>query len=268
MNIKCSVIIPVFNCEEFIEETVESVLKQTLEEIEIILIDDYSTDKSFEIMKKISEKDQRIKIYKNESNCGVALTRNKGIDLSSGRYIALLDSDDVWLPDKLEKQLNDLKIKDCKISYCSYGFIDREGNNLGFDFIVPSTVNLTKILSKSVISCSTVVAERELFLRHKFKTDYYHEDFVLWIDMLKDCKIAFGLTEVLAAIRIMRSSRSGDKVNSARQRWIVYRKYLNLNLFRSAYHYLIYMILSIKKYRKLRKVLYAGNGNEKENFDC
>ena len=255
MDIKCSVIIPMYNCERFIEETVESVLKQTIKEIEIILIDDCSTDKSFDLIKKISDKDKRVKVYKNEENYGVALTRNKGIDLSSGKYIALLDSDDVWMPDKLEKQLNDIKVKDCQISYCSYGFIDRDGNNLGYDFIVPSSVNLTKILSKSVISCSTVIAERELFLKHKFNAEYYHEDFVLWIDMLRECKISFGQTEILAKLRIMKGSRSGDKANSAKQRWIVYRKYLNLNMLSSIYHFLIYILLGIKKYWRLRKVL-------------
>jgi teichuronic acid biosynthesis glycosyltransferase TuaG len=130
-----------------------------------------------------------------------------------------------------------------------------EGNHLAQDFIVPPSVNLTKLLSRSVISCSTVIAERELFLKHKFKQEYYHEDFVLWIDMLKDCKISFGHTEVLAKLRIMRDSRSGNKVNSAKQRWIVYREYLNLDPVSSLYHYLIYIFLGLKKYWRLRKVL-------------
>lgn len=255
LDIKCSVIIPVYNCDRFIAETVESVQRQTIQELEIIIIDDCSTDNSLEIIKKIAEHDERIKIFQNEINSGVAQTRNKGIELSSGAYITLLDGDDVWLPDKLEKQLNYLASKGGSISYCSYGFIDNEGHDLGTDFIVPSSITLTKLLSNSVISCSTVIAERELFLRHKFNKDYYHEDFVLWIDILKECEIAFGHTDVLAKIRIRKGSRSGNKLNSAKQRWLVYKNYLHLNMASSAYFYSIYIFLTIHKYWRLRKAL-------------
>ncbi|HAE61826.1 MAG TPA: glycosyl transferase [Eubacteriaceae bacterium] len=251
----CSVVIPVYNRENYIAQTLESVRKQSFSDIEIILIDDCSTDGSYDLMRELSKADHRISVYKNEKNLGVADTRNKGVALARGKYIALLDSDDIWLYDKLEKQMNHLKEKDCRLSYCSYGFIDKNGNDIGGVFKVPSSIDLGGLLKRNVISCSTVLAERELFEKYPFNKTYYHEDLVEWINMLKECKVSYGYTKELAKIRIMKGSKSGDKLNAAKQRWLIYRNHMDMNLVVSSFYFLNYALFSAIKYRSIRKDL-------------
>jgi len=250
---QCSVIMPIYNSEQFLEKTLESVLKQTFADFELIAIDDCSSDSSYEILQRMAKEDKRIKIYRNKENSGVANTRNRGIEAAQGKYIALLDSDDLWLPEKLEKQIDYIERKGCMLSYCSYGFIDKDNNDIGNVFCVPSHINMKDLLKKNVISCSTVIVEREFFLKHKFNSEYYHEDFVTWIDMLKECQNSYGHVEELAKIRIMNGSRSGNKMNSAKQRWLVYRNYLNMGVPIACYYYSNYAFLCIIKYWTLRK---------------
>lgn len=252
---ECSVIIPVYNSLGFIEKTLESVLNQTFRNFEIIVVDDNSSDRSYEILKRISKKDHRVRIFRNDQNHGVAQTRNRGIELARGKYIALLDSDDIWLPEKLERQIAFMQEKGCSLTYCSYGFTDKNDNTIEGTFYVPPCVDLKTILKRNVISCSTVMADRQLFLRHKFKSTYYHEDYAVWIDMLKECKISYGYTGVLAKIRIMQGTRSGNKFNSAKHRWLIYRKHLKMNLFKAGFFYANYIFYSGKKYWELRKEL-------------
>lgn len=252
---ECTVIIPVYNSERFIEKTVRSVLNQTFVDFELIAIDDCSTDQSYEILLTLAKSDGRIRVFRNESNCGAAKTRNIGLDLAQGEYIALLDSDDLWLPEKLAAQIAFAREKKAILTYCSYGFIDKEDKNIGSTFLVPASADLKTLLKRNIISCSTVLAKREFFLRHKFNDRYYHEDFVAWIDMLRDCKVAYGWEPELAKIRIMRGTRSGDKLNSAKHRWRVYRKHLQMGVPKTLYYYLNYLFYSLIKYRKLKKEL-------------
>jgi glycosyltransferase involved in cell wall biosynthesis len=252
---QCSVVIPVYNREDYITQTVESVLEQSFSDFEILLIDDCSTDGSYDLLKGLERKDERIKVYKNKVNLGVAETRNKGVSLSRGKYIALLDSDDIWLKDKLKKQMAHINDKECRISYCSYGFIDRNGNDIGGVFQVPPYIDLSGLLKRNVISCSTVLAERELFEKYPFNKDYYHEDLVEWINMLKECKISYGYTGKLAKIRIMKGSKSGDKANAAKQRWLIYRNHMEMGLLASSFYFFNYALFSAIKYRSIRKDL-------------
>lgn len=253
MESKCSVILPIYNSELYLKKTLESILNQTFVDFELIAIDDCSTDSSYEILQRMSEMDKRIRIYKNTKNLGVAKTRNRGIELAKGKYIALIDSDDVWAPKKLEIQIEFMQQEGCSLSYCSYGFIDKDNNDIGDVFYVPPHINLNSLLKKNVISCSTVIADRELFLKHKFNTEFYHEDFVTWIDMLKECKDSYGIVEELAKIRIANGSRSANKMNSAKQRWLIYRNYMRMGIPKAFYYYSNYAFLCAIKYWTLRK---------------
>ena len=123
-----SIITPLYNGEEFIRDAVESVLAQTYENWELLVIDDGSSDNGYNIVKEYSDNDKRIKLLKNEKNSGVTKTRNKGIEASDGRYIAFLDSDDMWHREKLEKQLNFMNNKNAAISCTAYARVDRAGN--------------------------------------------------------------------------------------------------------------------------------------------
>ncbi|MBF7097332.1 glycosyltransferase family 2 protein [Alkalibacter mobilis] len=252
---KCSVVVPVYNREDFIEKTLNSVLDQTYKELELIVVDDCSTDRSYEIVKEIANRDPRVVLIKNDVNMGVADTRNIGIQKSSGKYVALLDSDDLWLDNKLEIQINHIEEKGCSLAYCGYGFFDKEGNRIGDTFHVPETVNLNQLLKRNVISCSTVLGERQLFINHKFDKRYYHEDLVAWISMLKECGTAYGVLDELAEITIMKGSKSGNKLKCAKERWKVYRDYLDMRMPLAVYYFLNYAYFSVAKYRPIRKDL-------------
>lgn len=255
MNPECSVVIPVYNRERYIERTIRSVLDQTYPSFEIIAVDDGSTDQSLAILEALAQGDPRILVIQNEKNQGVAETRNRGIQLARGRCIALLDSDDLWLKDKLSRQMALMQEKSARLVYCEYGFLDRAGKDLGERFAVPTEVRFNQLLKRNVISCSTVLGDRQLFLDHPFNKKYYHEDLVAWVDMLKECNVAYGVQEELAKLTIASTGKSADKLLCARERWRIYREHLNMNWWHAGYYFVHYALNSVVKYRPIRKGL-------------
>lgn len=245
-----SVLMPSYNAEKYIEAAIQSVVNQTVTDWELIIIDDQSQDASCEIIERFCAEDSRIRLYKNERNMGAAKSRNRGLDLCRGQYVALLDSDDVWYPEKLAKQLELVKKVDADIVYCSYAIIDEEGNKKCPDFIVPEHTTAKSTLSKSVISCSTALLSKRTVLKYRFPTGYYHEDLAFWLQMLSDGVKAAGVTEVLAEYRVRSYSRASNKVTVAKGRWQIYRRMMKMSAMESAYHFIRYALIGLKKYRK------------------
>ena len=245
-----SVIMPAYNAERFIDAAVRSVMAQTVTDWELLILDDGSRDTTAAIAEKLAAEDARIRFLPNEANMGVAKTRNRGFDLCRGQYVALLDSDDIWLPEKLEKQLALAEQTGADIIYCSYGIMDEEDHPVCEDFIVPPTVSFDQFLTKSVISCSTALLSRKIADRYRFMTQFYHEDLALWLQILQDGHQARGVTAVLARYRIMQGSRASNKLKSALNRWRIYRKHLGLSVGRSLSLLAEYAFLGLKKYRK------------------
>ena len=243
-----SVVMPVYNAEQYLHETINSVLKQSYSNFELIMVDDCSKDRSLEILQEYAQKDSRLKIVKNVRNMGVAQTRNIGIQNSTGKYIALLDSDDVWVNYKLERQVFLLQKTQAQIVYCSYGFIDRFGKIIKKAFIVPETTNFERMLEKSVISCSTAVIDKKLLKQHQFRSEFYHEDYVLWMELMRSGAVAVGDKAVLAFYRQNRKSKSGDKLNSAVHRWRIYRQELGLSFKMSVVTFIKYVFYALLKY--------------------
>lgn len=247
-NLMVSVVIPAYNAERYIEKTVRSVLKQTYTGFEVIIVDDCSSDGTFAIIQALAEEDKRIKVYQNEKNSGVSITRNHAIERAKGKYVALLDADDLWVETKLEKQVKLLQETKAQIAYCSYAFVDENDKEILKPFIVPLTTTYKSTLGKSVISCSTAIIERQLFETYKFEPDVYHEDYVLWLKMLRDNVKAVGDKEVLAYYRLMEGTRSANKINSAIKRWQVYRKSMNMSFVKSVVAMIQYIINGLMKY--------------------
>lgn len=245
-----SVIMPAYNAARFLEEAVRSVMAQTVTDWELLILDDGSKDDTARLAAALAAEDARIRFLPNEKNMGVARTRNRGFDLCRGQYVALLDSDDVWLPEKLEKQLVLAKATGAEIIYCSYGIMDEHGDRLCNDFIVPPTVDFEEFLVKSVISCSTAVLSANIVKNYRFLTEFYHEDLALWLQLLQDGHQARGIEEVLAQYRVMEGSRASNKAKSALNRWRIYRRYLKLPLGKSIVSLVKYMLAGIKKYKK------------------
>lgn len=172
-----SVVMPSYNAEKYISEAIQSVIAQTYTNWELLILDDCSTDGTADKARCFSDLDPRITLYSNPKNIGVALTRNKGMALAKGSWVALLDSDDIWHKDKLEKQLVAAENTGADIIYCSYSLMDKNGEHLS-DFIVPERTSYDDMLRKSVLSCSTVLLRSSILSAHCFFTNYYHEDYV------------------------------------------------------------------------------------------
>ncbi len=244
------VIMPCFNSEQYIGRAIESVISQTYSNWQLLVIDDGSTDESVSVVRSFAEKDLRVHIIVNEKNFGTAKTRNRGFDLFRGDYAALLDSDDIWLPEKLEKQVRLAEKSRADIIYCSYRMIDENGNRLWDDFIVPTVTDFNYMLSSSVISCSTALLSGNIVERYRFPETLYHEDYAFWMMLLRDGAKACGVQEVLAEYRIRAGSRASDKWKVAQGRWHIYRKVLKLPLWKSGEVFIRYMCNGLHKYRK------------------
>lgn len=242
-----TVVIPAYNAEKYIDETIRSVASQTYLNWELIVVDDCSQDATVDIVKSWMGKDPRITLLPSRQNGGVAQARNRGIAAAQGEWIALLDSDDLWLPEKLEKQLALAESAGAELVYCSYMLMEPQKET---PFVVPEETDFEATLVRSVISCSTVLMKAEVARKYPFQTEYYHEDYVLWLSILKDGCRARGCKEVLAKYRLLPNSRAANKWNSARHRWIVYRKFLKLPVYESCRVFGRYALAGLQKYKK------------------
>lgn len=246
-----SVIVPAYNSERYIEAAIRSVIAQTMPDWELIVVDDHSTDGTCAVVKALAAEDPRIHLYVNESNCGAARTRNRGWDLSRGRHVAFLDSDDLWYPTKLETQLRLMEQTGADILYCSYALVDDCGQKS--DYLVPQRVERDALLKENVIGCSTVLLSQQVTRDFRFRTDFYHEDYVLWLQLLQKGYKAVGCTEVLVEWRYTAGSRSFNKWNSARNRWRIYREYLHLPVGKSIGLICNYATAGLRKYARKSK---------------
>lgn len=238
---KVSVIIPVHNSEKYILKCINSVINQTYKNLEIILIDDKSTDNSVELIKKIGDK--RIKLIALEKNSGAAIARNKGIEKSSGDYICFLDSDDYWKPKKIEKQLK--FIKDKAFIYSEYLYLR---NNKTHTAHVPKSLTYNQLLKNSAIFTSTVM----LNMKYLEKEDIYMpnmrmgQDYGAWYKILKKINVAYGMQEVLSVYRVGNKSLSSNKFKAIKRTWNLY-KYENLPLIKRIYCFICYAYNAIKR---------------------
>ena len=245
-----SVIMPAYNMERYINQAIASVVAQTMTQWELLIIDDCSTDSTLEIAGTWAERDARIRALCNESNSGVARTRNWGIELARGRYIAFMDSDDVWRPEKLKKQLEKLSVDKADFSYCSYAIIDAFGKQTRADYLVPEHVTLSDQLKENAIQLSSLLICAEALQDIRFTTSFYHEDYVLGLELLQNGYKAAGCTEVLSEWRYIENSRSFNKWRAARNRWKIYRKFLYLPLLKSMNLFIHYAFAGLRKYSR------------------
>lgn len=241
-----SIITPMYNAKAFIAETMESVLAQTYPYWEMIIVDDVSTDSCAEIVKAYAMKDSRIKYYKHQKNSGVAVARNTAIQKASGRYIAFLDSDDLWKANKLEKQLQFMKEKQVTFCYSDCEIINETGESTGKIRHVPEMQDYKKLLKGNAIPCLTVLIDRSRVSKIEMPL-IPHEDYAAWLSILKTGIVAYGQNEVLAKYRVNSTSLSGNKVQAAIWTWNIYRKQEKLGIIKSIYCFICYMLAAIKK---------------------
>jgi hypothetical protein len=210
-NLECSVIMPVHNAEKFIEKTLNSVINQTVKNFEVICVDDCSTDKSVEIIKNFQSKDSRIKLIQNETNLKVSQTRNVGVQHAAAEWVALLDSDDAWEPEYLESVIKRRNETNGLLMCTSCKYMNDEGELLESEFIIDSEITYKKLLKQNKILCSSVFVKKELLQKYPFYADKVHEDYVCWLSILKEIKVAYGVTEPLMIYRLTTGSKSRNK---------------------------------------------------------
>lgn len=245
-----SVITPCYNLEKCIAVAIESVIAQIYTNWEMLVIDDSSSDNSADVIKKYALKDSRIKYLRTEKPSGSpALPRNIGIENAMGKYIAFLDADDVWVPEKLQLQVDFLEKNGYDLVYSFYEKINWDGirNNR---IVQTHKESIYKNLLKSnSIPCSTSIVKREAIGKTRFK-QIPQEDFCFWLDILKKGYIAHNLCKVTTLYREAKTSRSANKFNMFKGYWNVIRKHQHIKLFPACYYMLTYTMLGFAKYLK------------------
>ncbi len=244
-----SIIVPAYNAARFIGETIKSVQSQTYKAWEMIIVDDCSSDNTCDIVEAIGESDERVTLIRHTRNGGPSAARNSALKAAKCRYIAFLDSDDMWLPLKLERQLAFMNKGEIRFSFTQYRrFYDACDH--GRIIPIPLQIDYRGLLKNTAIATSTVIVDREMTGPFKMVNTYY-DDFALWLDLLKRGITAHGLQEDLMRYRIVAKSVSRHKGKSALWVWRTYRNVEHLGLFYSAWCFVNYAARAYVKYKKI-----------------
>jgi teichuronic acid biosynthesis glycosyltransferase TuaG len=248
-NFKVSIITALYNAEDYIEETICSVLNQDYQNWELILVDDMSIDNSSIIVKKYINIDERIKyLYSNKKlfACGA---RNLGTDMATGKFIAFLDSDDKWHPNKLTKQVAFMLKNDLSITFTGYDVIDSSGK-FRYKVFPPSYVDYKKLLSSgNSIGCLTLIYDCNIMGKQYFlSSKYLHEDYILWLNILRTTNIKiYSLYDSLAYYRIHRNSKSHNKFKSFLHSYLIWKNIERIPLHKRVFYSLGYIFYGLKK---------------------
>lgn len=241
-----SIITPLYNSELFITETIESVINQTYKNWEMIITDDNSTDKGLEIVKKYSQEDNRIKYTELKNNEGAAVCRNISIGKSKGKYIAFLDSDDLWKSDKLERQIKFMEDNNYYFTFTKYQQLLENGEKIDKYIDVPKVIDYKKALLYNPVGCLTAIYNQEKLGKIYMPLIRKRQDYGLWLKILKRTK-GYGLNESLAYYRLRKVSMSSNKIEMVKWHWILYRNIENLSLLNSIKYIIIYVFVKILK---------------------
>lgn len=229
-----SIIMPTYNCAKFIGKTIESVIAQTYENWELIIVDDCSKDNTEEVVSKY--KDNRIKYYRLKNNSGAAVARTEAMKKAIGSYMAFLDSDDLWKEDKIEKQLEFMNKNNYNFTCTEYEQIDEEGKKLNKVIKVKKRADYNRILLDCPVGNSTVMYNVEKLGKFEVPNIRKRNDDALWLQILKKEKYIYGMPYVLMEYRIRSNSISSNKLSLVKYHWQLYREIEHLSVFRSVFH--------------------------------
>lgn len=241
---------PAYNSEKYIAESIFSVIAQQYLNWELIVIDDSSSDNTVNIVRKIVDKDSRIKLFINKNNLGVAKSRNRGIDASAGEWLAFLDSDDIWQKEKLSKQFEVVVKETAEFVFTGVRYINEEGKHFKGNYEVPREVSYKELKRHNVIACSSVLLRKEYFADLRMRTGNLHEDFATWLEILKNGRTAHGINEPLLVYRLYKSSRSGNKLKTFVMTYNAFRA-VDIGPFGAVYYTICHVLASINKYSKI-----------------
>lgn len=245
--VSVSIITPVFNSEKYIRQCIESVLAQTHTNWEHILVDDCSSDQSEAVIRSYQKEDSRIKYHKLEKNSGAGVARNKAIEQATGNFIAFLDSDDLWHPEKLEKQVHFMQKNGYHFTFTSYDMVDEAGNTMSKVLKAKKRVSYESALYKNPIGCLTVMYDVGYFGKQYMPAIRKRQDYALWLKLLKKGD-AFGLDEILSSYRTGNQSISSNKFKLIKYEWKIYREQEGLSLGKSIFYLFSAIIIKLKSY--------------------
>ena len=247
MSALVSIITPSYNSSRFINECISSVLEQTYTNWELIIVDDASDDNSRKLISNIAETDNRIKFEFLSKNIGVAGARNIALEMSRGRYVAFLDSDDVWKKEKLATQIDFMQLHDISFSFSSYQPMSENGMEFFREIIVPSKIDYNSFLKNTIIGCLTVVLDKYKLGDIKMPNLKTSQDMALWLSIMRGGVTAYGIEKSLAYYRIVGDSNTSNKFKVIQGVWKIYIIEEGLGYMRGAWCFLNYTFNAIKK---------------------
>ena len=241
-----SIIVPCHNSAKFITATLNSIIAQDYQSWELIIIDDQSTDDTRAIVEKFSSKYNNVQFIPLPKNMGVSNSRNIGMAKAIGKYIAFLDSDDIWLENKLSRQVAYMEDKMLAMTFCAYKRINEDGAIISGVTPAPFSVGYEQLLSHNMIIFSTSMILKGVIGNLEF-SKAGHEDWIFFLQLFKKCKLGYGINEPLALYRIRKGSISSNKLKAVVKTWKILRESEKLGLVKSMYHFSKYAVLTILK---------------------
>lgn len=237
-----SIITPVYNAARFIGETIESVINQSYQNWELILVNDCSTDNSVQIIEEWMNQDSRVTLYQLSENGGAAVARNKGLELAKGEFIAFIDSDDYWHKEKLTKQICFMKENQYQFTYTNFNLISEDGIVIKESVKIPTSLNYSGLLKNTSIACSTVVINRNAIGDFRMPLVRKGQDTATWLMLMRERNIvAYGLDEVLNSYRQVSGSISSNRIAALKRTWNTYYNLEKLPFPKAAYYFAHYV---------------------------
>ena len=243
-----SVIIPVYNAARFLDRTLNSIFAQTYKNIEIVLVDDCSKDESAEIIAQYKKENPGIVYHLQETNQGAAVARNTALELAKGRYVAFLDSDDMWYPEKIEKQLRLMKEKDAAFCYTAIEMVNNGDEVIKKKRKVKEKINYRFLLHNTMIATSSVLIDRKQTGDFRMPLRRGGQDYATWLMLLRDGTVAYGINEALVKYRVGNSSLSSNKFKSIKQVWQIQTQDEKIGKISALFHVVCFSINALIKY--------------------
>ncbi|WP_340481005.1 glycosyltransferase family 2 protein [Vibrio anguillarum] len=243
-----SIITPSYNSIDYINSVYVSICSQDYQFWEWLVTDDCSSDDTFQFLRELSQKDSRVRVFQNKENSGAALSRNNSITKSNGEFIAFIDSDDLWLPNKLSTQVEFMNSNAIDFCFTSYSLIDANNEDLGktVDTHLTDKISYQDLLrKKATLGCSTVMIRKSAFSDLKMPPIRTGQDYGLWLKLLKTGAYAYPLPIILTRYRILPNSISRNKIKKARRQWQIYREIEHLDLLTSIECFIFYALRAV-----------------------
>lgn len=245
---RVSVITPVYNSERHLMDYFESIFSQSYEDIEIVLVDDCSTDNSGKIIKDQKKKHKNIVYFCQEKNMGAGVARNKALELATGQYVAFLDSDDMWYSDKTLKQIELMKVKDTPFSYTAIEMIDDKNKLIKGKRKIKTSCDYKYLLRNTIIATSSVIIDRDVLGDFRMHLRRGGQDYATWLKLLRNNVVAYGIDETLVKYRVSKNSLSSNKFKSIKQVWEIQTQDEKINGFMAIINVICFAFNAFKKY--------------------